>query len=153
LISQAHRSRVEGFVERAVAAGGRIVAGGGRPPLARGWYMNPTLVAGLGNDQELCQHELFGPVGVVLPYRDIDEAVAIANDSHLGLAGSVFGPTEEARGVAERLRVGTVTINGGGGLRLDAPMGGFKQSGVGREWGEEGVLEFLETQHIQWALS
>lgn len=151
LISEDHRARVEGYVERAVAAGARIVAGGGRPDIADGWYMNPTLIAGVSNGDEICQDELFGPVGVVLPYRDIDDAVAIANDSYLGLAAAIFGPTEQAKEIAARLRVGSVYINGGGAMRMDAPMGGFKQSGIGREYGEESLREYLEPQHIQWS--
>lgn len=151
LISEAHRARVEGYVERAVAAGGRIVAGGGRPDTATGWYMNPTLIAGVSNADEICRDELFGPVGVVLPYRDIEEAIAIANDSYLGLAAAIFGPTEEAKEIAAKLRVGSVYINGGGAMRMDAPMGGFKQSGIGREYGEESLREYLEPQHIQWS--
>lgn len=151
LISKAHRARVEGYVERAIAAGARIVAGGGRPDISDGWYMNPTLIAGVSNADEICRDELFGPVGVVLPYRDIEDAVGIANDSYLGLAAAIFGPTEEAKAVAARLRVGSVYINGGGAMRMDAPMGGFKQSGIGREYGEESLREYLEPQHIQWS--
>ena len=114
LISERHRSRVEGYVQRAVASGARIVAGGGRPDIPHGWYMNPTLIAGVNNSDEICREELFGPVGLVLPYRDVDDAIAICNDSHLGLAAAIFGPTEQAKTVANRLRVGSVYINGGG---------------------------------------
>ena len=152
LISEAHRNRVEGFVERAVAAGARVVAGGGRPDTGSGWYMNGTVVDGIDNDSEIAREELFGPVGVILPYDDLDEAVAIANDSHLGLAAAIFGDLDTARSIATRLRVGSVYINGGGGIRMEAPMGGMKQSGIGREYGEEGLFEFMEPQHIQWAL-
>ncbi len=151
LISEDHLLRVEGYVERAVAAGAHIVAGGGRPDLSRGWYMNPTLIAGAHNTDEICREELFGPVGVVIPYDTIDEAIAIANDSHLGLAAAIFGPLEEAKEVAAKLRVGSVYINGGGATRMDAPMGGFKQSGIGREYGIEALREYLEPQHIQWS--
>ena len=151
LISEGHRSRVEGYVQRAVAAGARIVAGGGRPDIAHGWYMNPTLIAGVNNSDEICREELFGPVGVVLPYRDVDDAIAVCNDSYLGLAAAIFGPTEQAITVANRLRVGSVYINGGGAIRMEAPMGGLKQSGIGREYGEAGFKEYLEPQHIQWS--
>jgi aldehyde dehydrogenase (NAD+) len=152
VISKAHRQRVEGYVERAVAAGAEVVAGGGRPDFAKGWYINPTLLAGLDNSFEIAREELFGPVGVLLPYRDIDEAVAIANDSTLGLASYIFGPLDQARAIAPRIRAGSVYINGGGLSRMDAPMGGFRQSGLGREYGPEGLMEYLEPQHIQWAL-
>lgn len=153
LISEAHRNRVEGYITRALKAGGRIVAGGGRPDMDRGWYVNPTLIAGLDNTSELAREELFAPVAMVMPYDDIDEAVAIANDSELGLSAFVFGPTEAAIAVAKRIRAGSVYVNGGGGIRMDAPMGGFKQSGIGREYGEYGIQEYLEPQHIQWSLT
>jgi acyl-CoA reductase-like NAD-dependent aldehyde dehydrogenase len=149
LIRSEHRARVEGFVERAVASGGRIVAGGGRPD-RRGWFVNPTLVGDVAPDAEIAREEIFGPVGVLLTYGDLDEAVAIANDTRFGLAAYVHGDEETARAVAPRLRAGTVYINGGGGLRPDAPFGGWGASGIGREWGEEGIREFLEPQHIQW---
>jgi aldehyde dehydrogenase (NAD+)/betaine-aldehyde dehydrogenase len=152
LISAAHRSRVEGFIERALAAGGTIVAGGGRPP-GRGWFVNPTLIADVAPDSEVAQEEIFGPVGVLLPYRDLDDAVEIANGTRFGLAAYVHGDEETARGLAPRLRAGTVYINGGGGLRPDAPFGGWGASGIGREWGEHGIREFLEPQHIQWRLA
>ena len=152
LISDQHRQRVEGYVERALSDGARVAAGGGRPDLERGWYVNPALIAGVANTQEICQEELFAPIAVVLPYDDVDDAVAIANGTRFGLNANVVGKTSEAMAVARRLRAGTVTINGGGGLRPDAPWGGYGQSGVGRELGMEGVAEFLETKHIQWPL-
>lgn len=152
LIRAAHRARVEGYVERAVAAGGRIEAGGGRPGRTRGYFMNPTLIGAVGNDAEISQDELFGPVGVLIPYGTIDEAVRLANHSRYGLNANVWGPTEEAYAVACRVRSGTVTINGGGALRADAPFGGYRRSGVGREAGEEGFLEFFETKLLQWRI-
>ena len=151
VISQAHRARVEGHIARAMAAGAEVVAGGGRPDFPKGWYINPTLLAGLDNGFDIAREELFGPVGVLIPYRDIDHAIAVANDSSLGLASYIFGPLEQARAIAPRIRAGSVYINGGGAMRMDAPMGGFKQSGLGREYGLEGLMEYLEPQHIQWA--
>ena len=151
LITERHRERVEGAVQSAVATGAQIVAGGGRPPEPRGWYMNPTLVAGVDNRSAIAREELFGPVGVVMTYQDTDEAVAIANDSSLGLKGYLFGPEDDCFRIAPRLRVGTVLINGGGDARPDGPLSGSKQSGIGCEWGEAGLREFLETQHIQKA--
>lgn len=153
LISKAHRERVEAYVDRALAAGAQVAAGGGRPDIQRGWYMNPTLLSDLDNSFEVAREELFGPVGVMLPYNDVDEAIALANDSELGLAAAVYGEQREALDVAKQLRVGSIYVNGGGSIRMDAPMGGFKQSGVGREYGEEGIREFLEPQHIQWSVS
>lgn len=151
LIRTEHRARVEGFVERALAAGGRIVAGGGRPAdQARGYFMNPVLVGGLGNDSEIAQSELFGPVGVLIGYDDIDEAVALANGTRYGLNANIWGEREAALALARRLHSGNVTIDGGGQLRPDVPFGGFKQSGNGGEMGEEGFRAFLELKHISW---
>lgn len=152
LITAAHRERVEGYVQRALAQGGKLLAGGGRPDYERGWFMNPALIGGIANDAEIARQELFGPVAVVMTYRDVGEAIAIANDSELGLAAHVFGPLEQAREVAPRLRAGTVYINGGGNFRVDSVISGWKQSGIGCEWGDDGIREFLEPQHIQWAL-
>jgi aldehyde dehydrogenase (NAD+)/betaine-aldehyde dehydrogenase len=153
LVRPEQRDSVLGFVERAVDEGGEVVAGGGKPALERGWYVNPTLIAGLGPDAELAQNEAFGPVGVLLTYRSVDEAIRIANDTPYGLAAYVSASTiEEGQAVAARLRAGTVAINGGGAQRPDAPFGGFKASGIGREGGEWGIREFLEAQHVQWAL-
>lgn len=152
LITAAHRERVEGYVARAIRDGARVLLGGGRPDLPRGWFMNPTLIGGVSNTAEISREELFGPVAVVMTYRDVNEAVAIANDSELGLAAHVFGPLDEARAVAPRLRAGTVYINGGGAFRVDSVICGWKHSGLGCEWGEDGIREFLLPQHIQWAL-
>jgi aldehyde dehydrogenase (NAD+) len=150
LISRQHRERVENYVARAVSAGANIVVGGDRPDLARGYYFNPTLVSNVDNDWEIAREELFGPVAVVLPYESVDEAISIANDSELGLAGAVFGPLAEAKKVARRLQAGNIAINGTGALRFDGALHGWKKSGLGVEYGEAGFLEFLHIQHIQW---
>jgi aldehyde dehydrogenase (NAD+)/betaine-aldehyde dehydrogenase len=150
LIRENHRARVEGFVARALAEGGSVLAGGGRPASVQGWFMNGALLGGLSNHSEIARSELFGPVAILMPYHDLDEAAAIANDSEFGLAAHLFGPQDEAMAIARRMRAGTVTINGGGNMRVDAALAGWKQSGVGKEWGEYGIREFLEVQHIQW---
>jgi aldehyde dehydrogenase (NAD+) len=153
MISSAHRERVEAYVSAAVAQGGCIAAGGGRPDLARGWFTNPVLLADIDNSWPVAQEEIFGPVAVAIPYDDVDEAIAIANDSRFGLhAYLLSADTDRARTIAARLRAGTVSINGGGDFRPDAPMGGFGVSGVGRELGKWGIHEYLEPQHIQWAV-
>jgi aldehyde dehydrogenase (NAD+)/betaine-aldehyde dehydrogenase len=152
LIRPEHRASVEGYVERALDGGGEIVAGGGRPDVDAGWFMNPALVGGLPNDSEIAQNELFGPVGVVLTYSDPDEAVAMANDTRFGLNAAVYGPVDDAMKVARRLRSGSVSINGAIGVRPDAPWGGPGLSGVGREGGDEGFGDFFETKHIEWLL-
>jgi aldehyde dehydrogenase (NAD+) len=153
LISEAHRARVEGYVERSRLEGGRVLIGGGRPAhMELGWFMNATLIGGVKNDSEIARNELFGPVAVVMPYRNVDEAIALANESDFGLAAHLYGPLDLAKSLAERLRVGSVYINGGGRLRVDAILTGWKHSGIGREWGEDGIAEFLEAQHVQWAV-
>jgi aldehyde dehydrogenase (NAD+)/betaine-aldehyde dehydrogenase len=153
LIRGEQRERVEGFVQRAIDGGAVVEAGGGRPDgLERGFYMNPALVGNVDNGMEICREELFGPVGALLPYDSVDDAVRIANDSIYGLNANIWGPPDQAIAVARKLRTGTVTVNGGGGDRPDAPWGGFRQSGVGAERGEDGFAEFFQTKHIQWPL-
>jgi aldehyde dehydrogenase (NAD+) len=153
LIRGEHRASVEGYVERALEAGGEIVAGGGRPDEPVGFYMNPALVAGVDNRSEIAQNELFGPVGVVMRYTSLDEAITLANDSRYGLNAAVWGPTDQALRVAQGIRSGSVAVNGGGGARPDAPWGGPRESGVGREGGEAGFQDFFEIKHVQWPVA
>jgi len=153
LVSAAQRSRVAGYVDRAAEAGATVLTGGRAPQaFPKGYYYEPTIVVGVDNSAEIAQQELFGPVSVVLPYDDVDEAVALANDSVYGLAANVWGPTAQAVGVAARIRAGTVTVNGGGLMLGDHPWGGYKQSGLGREGGVLGFAEFFETKHVLWPL-
>jgi aldehyde dehydrogenase (NAD+)/betaine-aldehyde dehydrogenase len=152
MITREHRDRVEGYVSAALAQGGSILAGGGRPDLERGWFTNPVVLADVDNSWPVAQEEIFGPVSVALPYGSVDEAVDIANDSLYGLHAYVYSADlEAAQALAPRLRAGAVSINGGGGFRPDAVMGGFGVSGIGRELGRWGIHEFLEPQHVQWA--
>lgn len=148
LITEEHRSRVDGFVQRAVDAGARVVVGGkaaDRP----GYFYEPTLVADVDPDDELAQEEVFGPVLTLLTYTDDDDAVAVANNSLYGLSGTVLGEDQErATAIARRLRVGTVSINGGMWYGPDSPFGGYKQSGNGREMGVPGLEEYLETKTL-----
>jgi aldehyde dehydrogenase (NAD+) len=151
LISQAHRANVEGYLARCVEAGGTILAGGGRPignPV--GYFLEPTLVGGVDADAEISQNELFAPVANVLTYSSIDEAVSIANSTRFGLNAVVWGDLDEALAVAGRIESGTVAVNGGGPMRSDVPWGGFKQSGIGSEMGEDGFREFFRVKHISW---
>ncbi|MEN0140695.1 MAG: aldehyde dehydrogenase family protein, partial [Rhodococcus sp. (in: high G+C Gram-positive bacteria)] len=151
LITREHRANVEGFLARAREEGAETPVGGGRPPgLDDGFFLEPTLVTGISNDAEIAQEELFAPVGVVMSYTDLDEAVRMANGVKYALNANVWGPTPDALAFARRVRSGTVTINGGGGMRGDAPWGGPGHSGIGREGGEEGFREFFEVKHIQW---
>ncbi|MFC8517153.1 aldehyde dehydrogenase family protein [Streptomyces sp. NPDC057257] len=144
LISEKQRAKVHGMVERAVAAGARLVTGG-RPAEREGFFYEPTLLAGVDPDSEIAQEEVFGPVLAVIAYDDDDDAVRIANGTAYGLSGGVMGADEErATAVARRIRSGTFSINGGNYFAADAPFGGFKESGIGREMGVAGLEEFLE---------
>jgi len=150
LISERQRDRVEGYLRLAIDEGGSFVIGGGRPEgLERGWYVEPTLVIGLGNDARVAREEIFGPVLVVIPHDGDDDAVTLANDSPYGLSGSVWsGDRDRAMAVARRIRTGTVGVNGGVWYSPDMPFGGYKQSGVGREMGIAGIEEYLETKSV-----
>lgn len=154
VINAKQQNRILGFIERAREAGGQITVGGTvpdnlDPALAGGTYVLPTVIAGLDNSAEVAQREVFGPVLTVLPYRDEEEALAIANDSHYGLSGSVYsGSTERALTFAAGLRTGSVIVNGGMFYGADAPYGGYKSSGVGRQNGIEGFEQYLETKTV-----
>ncbi len=150
LISARQRDRVEGYLRLAVEEGGAFALGGGRPEgLGDGFFVEPTLIVGLGNDARVAQEEIFGPVMVVIPHDGDDDAVALANDSAYGLSGSVWSADRErALSVAHRIRTGTIGINGGLWFSPDVPFGGYRQSGVGRESGVAGFEEYLETKSL-----
>ena len=150
LINATQRERVLGYVETGVAEGARLVTGGGRPAhLDKGWFVEPTLFADVDNSMRIAQEEIFGPVLVLIPFRDDDDAVRIANDSEYGLSGAVSSASEErAMGVARRIRAGTVSVNGGIYYHAASPFGGYKGSGVGRQNGREGFDQHLETKTI-----
>jgi acyl-CoA reductase-like NAD-dependent aldehyde dehydrogenase len=149
LIAERQRDRVENYIASGRSQGARLVTGGGRPAhLDRGWYVEPTLFADVDNNMRVAREEIFGPVVCVLSYRDLDDAVAIANDSDYGLSGAVYANDPDLAGrVARRIRTGQIFINAAGTV-LDAPFGGYKQSGLGREGGLEGLHAFLETKLI-----
>ncbi|MFD0901955.1 aldehyde dehydrogenase family protein [Actinomadura sediminis] len=143
LISEAQRDKVDGMVRRAVEAGAKLITGGER--VDPGFFYTPTLLAGVDPASEIAQEEIFGPVLVVIPYDDDDDAVRIANDSIYGLSGGVQSADQDrAIAIARRVRSGTFSINGGNYFGPDAPFGGYKQSGIGREMGVAGLEEFLE---------
>jgi len=152
LVSARQRDRVERFVTAAVNEGAQLIVGGGRPAhLDRGWFVDPTVFAGVTNEMTIARDEVFGPVVSVLSYDSVDEAVATANDSPYGLHGAVFSSdVDRAIGVSERLVTGTVSVNGFF-LNPDAPFGGRKASGIGREFGPEGLASFLEYKSINLA--
>jgi len=151
MIRPDHRERVQGFIDGAADEGGKVLLSVDKPLPDKGYYINPVLLGGLPHTARAVQQEIFGPVAVVLPFADTDEAIRLANDTAYGLAANVWSPDlAEGRRVAEQLRAGTVWINGGGAMRPDAPFGGSGRSGVGRELGEWGIHEYLEPRHIQW---
>ncbi len=149
LVSARQRDRVEGYIAKGVEEGAALVTGGGRPKdLDRGYYVEPTVFANVDNGSTIAQEEIFGPVLSVIPADNDDHAVAIANDTIYGLNASVFTKdVDRARQVARRLRSGTVGHNA---FRTDfgIAFGGFKQSGIGREGGIDGLLPFLETKTV-----
>ncbi|HUR76865.1 MAG TPA: aldehyde dehydrogenase family protein [Acidimicrobiales bacterium] len=150
LISAEQRDKVGGMVNAALRDGAKAVIGGGRPEhLPNGYFFEPTLLVDVDQNASIAQDEVFGPVLVMLAYRDDDDAVAIANNSIFGLSAAVFGSdTERATAIARRIRSGTVSINGGMYYGPDAPFGGYKQSGNGREMGVAGLNEYLEQKTL-----
>ena len=150
LVSGQQWDKVQALISKGIDEGATLAAGGtGRPDgLAKGYYAKPTVFANVSNDMTIAREEIFGPVLSIIPYDDEDEAVEIANDTPYGLSGYVSsGNLDRARRVAARLRTGMVHINGAS-LDSMAPFGGYKQSGNGREWGPEGIEEFLEVKSI-----
>jgi aldehyde dehydrogenase (NAD+) len=149
LAAQRQRDRVEGYIAKGIADGATLATGGGRPKdLDQGWYVEPTVFGNVGNQSVIAQEEIFGPVLSVIPADDQQDAVRIANDTIYGLNASVFtNDVNRARKIAGQLRSGTVGHNA---FRTDfgVTFGGFKQSGIGREGGREGLLPFLEVKTV-----
>ncbi len=151
LISDAQRERVRGYIQKGIEEGATLVVGGPDQPedLPTGYYVKPTVFAGVDNSMTIAQEEIFGPVLSVIPYDDEDDAVRIANDTVYGLSGGVWSAdTDRAKRIARRIRTGQLEVNGGGFNAL-APFGGYKQSGNGRELGTYGLEEFLQTKALQ----
>jgi acyl-CoA reductase-like NAD-dependent aldehyde dehydrogenase len=154
LIREVQRERVERYVASGTDEGARLAFGGGRPAgLDIGFFVEPTLFADVDNSMTVAQEEIFGPVGVVIPFEGEEEAIAIANGTKYGLAASLWHPDPtRAFELARRIRAGTVTMNGGGGGPSPwAPFGGYKQSGIGREYGDHGMLEYAELKSVAWS--
>ncbi|MGA5039318.1 aldehyde dehydrogenase family protein [Streptomyces capoamus] len=150
VISAEHRARVEAYVELGRKEGAVVVAGGERPPHGRGFFVAPTLLAGAANDMRVAREEIFGPVVTVIPFTDEDEGVALANDSDYGLVDYVWsGDVARAFRVARRLRAGGVGVNTVG-RNMEAPFGGFRASGVGRDVGVYALHAYSEVQSIVW---
>lgn len=152
VISKRQMERVLSYIDLGQQEGATLLAGGkARPDKGGGFFIEPTCFVDVTNDMRIAQEEIFGPVLVVIPFDDDDDAVRIANDSAYGLSGGVSsGNLDRAIAVARRVRTGSVSINGGMCIAGDLPFGGYKASGVGREWGREGIEEFLETKLLAW---
>ncbi|TMR25472.1 aldehyde dehydrogenase [Nonomuraea turkmeniaca] len=148
LVAKRQQDRVEGYIKIGMDEGAKVVVGGLDRPYDRGWYVSPTVFAGVNNDMRIAREEIFGPVLAVIPYEDEADAVRIANDSDYGLAGTVWtGDTERGMEVARQVRTGTYGVNCFM-LETNAPFGGYKASGVGRELGPEGLQSYLEYKSI-----
>ena len=150
LVAQRQQERVKGFLDAGRSSGARAAAGGGVPAdLDKGWYIEPTVFADVTNDMTIAREEIFGPVLAVIKYSDEAEAVAIANDSDYGLCGSVWtADADHGVEVAAQVRTGVVAVNSAMILDFNAPFGGFKSSGIGRELGPEGIAPYTEYQTI-----
>jgi aldehyde dehydrogenase (NAD+) len=150
VVSEGQWNKIQGLIQKGIDEGATLVAGGtGRPDgLDKGYYVKPTVFSDVNNDMTIAREEIFGPVLSIIPYQDEDDAVRIANDTPYGLSGYVSsGDLERARAIAARLRTGMVHINSAS-LDAQAPFGGYKQSGNGREWGALGMEEFLEVKSV-----
>jgi len=152
VVSQRQMERVLSYIDIGQAEGATLLAGGkARPDKGSGYFIEPTCFVDVTNDMRIGQEEIFGPVLVVIPFEEDDDAVRIANESDYGLGGGVYSADlDRAIAVARRIRTGSVSVNGGMCIAGDLPFGGYKASGIGREWGLEGIEEFLETKLIAW---
>jgi betaine-aldehyde dehydrogenase len=149
MVSARQQERVLGYIEVGEREGAKVVTGGGVPQgLDGGHFVEPTVFVGVENQMRIAQEEIFGPVLAIIPYDGEDAAVELANDSIYGLSGAVWsGDTDRGVAVARRIRTGTFAVNGLG-MNPAAPFGGFKQSGIGRELGPEGLSPYLEYKSI-----
>jgi aldehyde dehydrogenase (NAD+) len=152
LISAKQRERVLGYIDKGLSEGAKLALGGGRPKqFDKGYFVEPTLFINVDNKMTIAQEEIFGPVLVLIPFDDDDDAVRIANESRYGLVGSVnSGSLERGIAVARRIRAGMVTVNGGAPHGADMPFGGYKHSGIGRQNGVAGFEQYLETKSVAW---
>jgi aldehyde dehydrogenase (NAD+) len=150
VVAERQRARIEGYLESGREEGATVAIGGGRPSeLNKGWYIQPTVFSNVDNKMRIAQEEIFGPVLVVIPYDGDEQAVEIANDSTYGLCGSVWtNDNDRGLGIARQVRTGTYMVNAPVPIDFATPFGGYKESGVGREFGPEGLESFLEQKSI-----
>jgi aldehyde dehydrogenase (NAD+) len=149
VVSATQYSRIQQLIEKGIGEGATVAAGGtGKPDgLETGYYVKPTVFSHVSNDMTIAREEIFGPVLVLIGYDDDDDAVRIANDTLYGLSGYISGDSDRAKAMARRIRTGNVHLNGAG-PDFNAPFGGYRRSGNGREWGALGFDEYLETKAI-----
>jgi aldehyde dehydrogenase (NAD+) len=151
VVSEVQFNKIQGLIEKGIEEGATLVAGGpGKPEgFNAGYYVKPTIFSDVSNDMTIAREEIFGPVLSILPYKDEDDAISIANDTEYGLSGYVSGSQEKAQKFAEKFRSGNVHVNGAG-PDFNAPFGGYKKSGNGREWGDLGLRRILRNQSNSW---
>jgi aldehyde dehydrogenase (NAD+) len=149
VVSATQYGRIQQLIEKGIGEGAKLEVGGpGKPEgLETGYYVKPTVFSHVSNDMTIAREEIFGPVLVLIGYEDDDDAVRIANDTNYGLSGYISGSEERAKKIARRIRTGDIHLNGAG-VDFNAPFGGYRQSGNGREWGVYGFEEFLETKSL-----
>ena len=157
LISAAHRQSVERYVDLGLSEGGQLLTGGERPSggiFDQGYFYTPTIIAGLGNSARLCQEEVFGPVLVAMPFDDEAELLAQANDSTYALAAGIWSRDfQRAWRLGRALQAGTVWINTYKQFSISTPFGGWRDSGLGREKGRLGILQYMEQKSLYWGLN
>ena len=150
VISETQYNKIQGLIQKGIDEGAKLVAGGpGKPEgLSEGYYVKPTVFADVNNNMDIARTEIFGPVLSVIPFETEEEAIEIANDTDYGLTNYIqTQDTDKVQRVARKLRSGMVDVNGAG-IAVDAPFGGYKHSGIGREAGKEGLIEFLEVKSV-----
>jgi aldehyde dehydrogenase (NAD+) len=152
VISKKQLERVKSYIDLGVQEGATLLHGGRlRPDKGTGWFIEPTVFVDVTNGMRIAREEIFGPVLVVIPFEDEEDAVRIANDSDYGLSGGVASAdTERALRIANRIRTGTISVNGGMCIAGNLPFGGYKSSGIGRAWGIEGIEEYFEKKALAW---
>ena len=155
VLSKKQMERVKRYIDIGVEEGATLIAGGRlRPDKGDGWFVEPTCFVDVTSDMRIAREEIFGPVLVVIPYEDEDDAIRIANDSDYGLSGGIVcGDTERGLRIAGRIRTGTIGVNGGIPIAGDLPFGGYKVSGIGRAWGVEGIEEYLEIKTVAYQVA